>query len=84
VKAVNEINVIAPGNCDQPEQLSPFRLRVWIPPTPMVIGIILGRIKVGVHTAVSAKIEEKLAVRHRPWRTEKPLNDTAAFKALRE
>jgi hypothetical protein len=70
------------GNCDQPEKLSPFRLRIGITPTSTVIGIILRCIKIGVHTAVRAKIEEKLAVRHRPWRTEKPLNDPAAFKAL--
>jgi len=84
VETVDELNLIPLGHCDQLDELSPLRLGVRIAPAFPMVRIVFGRVKIHVHTAPRAKLEQRSALGHHPWRTEKAFDNAAAFEALIE
>jgi len=64
----------------QAGQLAPVPLRIRFAPELAVIGIVFGRVEIGIHAARRAEFEQPHTMRHRPERAEKTLDDAAAAK----
>ena len=75
MKAVDEVDAPAPGRIDEATQLPPLRFGIGQLPALAVVGIVLGRVEVGVHAARGAEREHRRAVRHAPRGTEEAFND---------
>jgi hypothetical protein len=80
MKAVNEVDLVALGLMDQPQELLPFHAWVGAPPTLAVVRIVLWRIEISVHAARGGEFEKRFAVRHGPRGTEKSLDNAAPLK----
>ena len=84
MKAIDEIDLMAPRRADQPQQLLPLFARVRNLPTFAMIRIVFRCVKVGVHAAGGTECKNRAAVRHAPRRAEESFDDTAALKGSSE
>jgi predicted alpha/beta-hydrolase family hydrolase len=82
MKTVDEIDALCLCSSDQTKQLTPLRIGVGPSPKFSVIGIILGRIEIGIHAARRAEFQQPSSMRHRPQRTEKAFDNAAALKSF--
>ena len=82
VKTVDEIDLLFLCSSNQQQELTPLRRRVRSSPKFAVIGIVFGRVEIGVHPPRRAEFEQPPPVRHRPRRTEEAFDDAAAVKSF--
>ena len=75
VKAVDEVDIVPLGRVDEPAELAPLRLGVGQLPALAVVGVVLGRVEVGIHAAHGAEREHGRTVDHAPRGTEETLDD---------
>jgi hypothetical protein len=82
VKAIDKINSVFSRLTDQLQQLAPPRGRIRLTPEFAVIGIVFGRVKIGIHAACGTKFKDGFAVRHAPRRAKKSFDEAAALESL--
>lgn len=80
MESVNEHDSLLAGRANEFYKLSPLLLGVRFSPALPVIGVVFGRVEVGVHPSLRAERKESGAVRHAPGRTEESLDNAAALK----